>query len=136
MNIIKYATAKGLYTIIEYIKKYLKFDCGPYVSVIDLDKEGAFNGNIRLFEGSLFKGTIASQTRISILKYGLPSEASMSFTLILNNGGAYTVTWDDSIKWPGGTAPSLTSDGTDMLTFVTPDSGITWYGTLVGKDIK
>jgi hypothetical protein len=32
------------------------------------------------------------------------------------------------VKWPGGTAPTLTSSGVDMLTFTTYDGGTTWFG--------
>jgi hypothetical protein len=33
-----------------------------------------------------------------------------------------------AIKWPAATPPTLTAAGTDIFTFTTPDSGVTWYG--------
>ena len=45
------------------------------------------------------------------------------------NGGNYTVTWPSSVKWTGNTAPDLTRNGKDVLTFVTMDGGTTWFGT-------
>ena len=53
-------------------------------------------------------------------------------TLIITNGGAYTVAWPTSVKWAGGSAPALTSAGVDIVTLVTVDAGITWYGSING----
>lgn len=46
--------------------------------------------------------------------------------LKLMNGGAHTITWPGAFKWPGGSAPSLTSSGVDLIVFVTLDGGTTW----------
>ena len=59
-----------------------------------------------------------------------------SFTLILTNGGSQTVNWPGSVDWAGGTAPTLTTAGKDVLTFTTVDAGTTWYGFLAGADMK
>jgi len=46
--------------------------------------------------------------------------------------GSRTVTgWPASVKWPGGTAPTITTTattGTDYITLRTHDGGTTWYG--------
>jgi hypothetical protein len=46
------------------------------------------------------------------------------------DGTARAVTWPASVKWPGGTAPTLTSTLNKVDTFVlmTPDSGTTYFG--------
>lgn len=59
-----------------------------------------------------------------------------SFTLILTNGGSQTVNWPASVDWAGGTAPTLTSAGVDVLTFITTDAGTTWYGFAAGLDMQ
>ena len=59
-----------------------------------------------------------------------------SFTLILTNGGSQTVNWPGSVDWAGGTAPTLTAAGVDVLTFTTVDAGTRWYGFLAGADMK
>ena len=46
---------------------------------------------------------------------------------------ARTITWPDSIKWNGGSAPTLDQSnlsGTDVnvITLLTRDEGVTWYG--------
>jgi hypothetical protein len=68
----------------------------------------------------------------------VPSTASsvVSFTLILTaDGTARTVTWPASVKWPGGTAPTLTSTNTkkDVISFVSTDAGTTWLGFVGGQ---
>ncbi len=45
--------------------------------------------------------------------------------LVQDSGGSRTVTWPGTVKWPGGTAPTLTTTlttGTDIITFY-------WNGT-------
>lgn len=59
-----------------------------------------------------------------------------SFTLILTNGGSQTVNWPASVDWAGGTAPTLTTSGVDILTFTTIDGGTTWYGFAAGLDMS
>lgn len=64
--------------------------------------------------------------------------ASRAFTVLLEltNGGTGTQTWPAAVKWPGGTAPTLTASGVDVLAFVTDDSGTTWRGVQLMKDSK
>ena len=65
-----------------------------------------------------------------------PTETYASFVLHLINGGDYTVTWPASVDWPGGNAPALTSSGDDVLTFITTDTGTTWFGFLSGANLS
>jgi hypothetical protein len=58
------------------------------------------------------------------------------FSLALTNGGAFVITYPASVDWPGGTAPTLTASGLDLLVFVTYDGGTTWLGFVAGLDIK
>ena len=60
---------------------------------------------------------------------------SCSFTLIVTNGGSSTLTWPTAVDWAGGSAPSLTSSGIDILTFMTIDAGTIWYGFSAGLDM-
>ncbi len=56
-----------------------------------------------------------------------------SMTLELTNGGSQTLTWT-AVDWAGGTAPTLTSSGVDVLTFYTHDGGTTIHGMLASLD--
>lgn len=61
--------------------------------------------------------------------YGL----TLAFTA---DGTARTITWPASVKWPGGTAPTLTSTLNKVDTFVlnTWDGGTTWYAFVGGQN--
>lgn len=66
----------------------------------------------------------------------VPASGAFSFLLELTNGGTGTQTWFSGIKWPGGTAPTLTTSGVDVLGFITDDGGTTWRGVQLMKDSK
>ena len=54
-----------------------------------------------------------------------------SIKFIQNGTGNFTVAWPGSVKWPGGTAPVITTTattGTDICFLKTWDAGTTWYG--------
>jgi hypothetical protein len=60
--------------------------------------------------------------------------AGKSFLLKLKTGaGAYTVTWS-TVKWPSGTAPTLTSTASRMDIFSFFSDGTNWYGCTVGQN--
>ena len=61
------------------------------------------------------------------------SGSAGSFTLLVTNGASATLTWPTSVDWAGGTAPTLTASGIDILTFTTIDGGTIWYGFLAGR---
>jgi len=64
---------------------------------------------------------------------GAPVSRDSSFVIELTNGGAYTVSFPSSVKWPANTAPTLTSSGKDLLIFSTANTGSTWRGSsLIG----
>ena len=58
------------------------------------------------------------------------------FKLILTNGGTVADPWHASVKFAGGTTPTLTTSGVDVLTFETIDNGATWFAVVEGLDMK
>ena len=66
----------------------------------------------------------------------VPSSRAFSLLLELTNGGTGTQTWPAAVKWPGGTAPTLTTSGVDVLGFITDDGGTTWRGVALMVDSK
>ena len=58
--------------------------------------------------------------------------AAVSYTLLAINFGAYAITWPSGTKWPGGTVPTLSTSGTDILVFCSFNGGTTWYANLAG----
>lgn len=90
---------------------------------------------INLATGNFFTKTISGATTFTLS--GTPSTgAAISFILELTNGGSAAVTWWSGVKWAGGTAPTLTAAGVDILGFYTHDGGTTWRGMLLAKDSK
>lgn len=66
----------------------------------------------------------------------VPSSRAFSVLLELTNGGTGTQTWPAAVKWPGGTAPTLTTSGVDVLGFITDDGGTSWRGVALMLDSK
>ena len=92
-----------------------------------------------LLEGNFFQVTAAGSTTFVFANPPVSAtngSAAGGFVLELANGGAATVTWPSATKWPGGTAPTLTASGTDVLVFVTDDGGTIWRGLQSMKDSK
>jgi hypothetical protein len=85
--------------------------------------------------GNYFSKTISTTTTFTINNTPTTGIAC-SFILDLTNGGSSTVNWWSGVKWAGGTAPTLTSAGRDVLGFFTHDGGTTWTGLVLGKDVK
>lgn len=91
--------------------------------------------NIDLTGGNLFTKTISGATTLTVS--GTPATGTLiTFILELTNGGSATVNWWSGVKWAGGTIPTLTAAGRDVLGFYTHDGGTTWNGLLLGKDMK
>ena len=64
---------------------------------------------------------------------GVPVSRDSSFVIELTNGGAYTVSFPSTVRWPANTAPTLTSSGKDLLIFSTANTGSTWRASsLIG----
>jgi hypothetical protein len=65
-----------------------------------------------------------------------PGSNAFGFTLVTVNAGAHTITWPVNVDWAGGSTPTLTSVGTDILVFYTYDGGTTYYGFVSGKNFS
>lgn len=82
---------------------------------------------------SLSSGSVQTATLSASCTFTMPSAtAGASITLILTQGSAYTATFT-SVKWPGGTAPTITAtaNAVDVLVFVS--DGASWYGAAQQK---
>lgn len=91
--------------------------------------------NIDLAAGSLFKKTISGATTLTVSN--VPAAGNVAaFILDLTNAGSATITWWSGMKWAGGTAPTFTAAGRDMVGFITYDGGTTWTGVMLAKDAK
>ena len=60
--------------------------------------------------------------------------AGKSFVIMLKTGsGSYTVTWS-TVKWAGGTAPTVTSTASKMDIYSFFSDGTNWYGSTLGQN--
>ena len=87
---------------------------------------------IDLTAGNYFTKTISGTTTFTISN-AASSGTVNSFILQLTNGGSATVNWFSGVKWAGGTAPTLTASGVDVLGFYSIDGGTTWESFTLGK---
>ncbi|MNQ73911.1 hypothetical protein D3C85_886560 [compost metagenome] len=85
--------------------------------------------------GSYFTKTITAVTNFTVSNVPAAGTCA-SLMLELTNGGSQTVTWFTGVTWAGGSAPTLTAAGVDVLGFYTLNGGTTWRGFLMAKDIK
>jgi len=96
---------------------------------------GSGTRTIDLSLGNYVSATVAGVTTW-VFSNPIASPAAIGFVLELTNGGSAALTWPSAVKWPGGTAPSLTAAGVDVLTFITDDGGTNWRGVASMVDSK
>jgi hypothetical protein len=92
---------------------------------------------LNIENGNVFR--VSLNAAITTLTISNPSGTgnACSFTLIFNaDGTARAVTWPAAVKWPGGTAPTLTSTASrsDMFVFYTNNAGTTWYAMTAAQN--
>lgn len=87
------------------------------------------NTTINIENGNVQSATIGNNLTLTFSNPIASGDAS-AFLLELTNGGAYTLTFPASVKWPSGSAPVLSGFGVDILAFYTVDGGTTWRGAL------
>ena len=98
-------------------------------------KSAVAASDIDLSVANYFTNTISTTTTFTVSNVPA-SGTTASFILELTNGGSATVNWWSGVKWAGGTAPTLTAAGVDILGFYSHDGGTTWRGLVLAKDSK
>lgn len=81
--------------------------------------------NVDCSLGNFFTKTINANSTFTFSN--APASRAYSFVLELTHTSG-TVTWPAAVRWPGTTAPTLTSGRTHLFVFVTDDGGTTWRG--------
>jgi hypothetical protein len=106
---------------------------GQATPIVDLDVDGAYAGSITAVgaldidcsTANYFTKTISANSTFTFSS--APSSRAYGFTLELTHTSG-TITWPTSVKWPGDTAPTLSTGKTHLFTFVTDDGGTRWRG--------
>lgn len=76
-------------------------------------------------DGVFFTKTIAGN---STFTFSSVPPGAYGFTLELTHTSG-NITWPASVRWPGNTAPTLTTARVHLFSFVTDDGGTTWRGS-------
>jgi len=97
---------------------------------------GGGTQDIDLTLGNNVVATVDTSANTFTFSNPTASDELCGFTLFLTNGGSQTVNWPASVDWAGGTAPTLTSSGLDILVFITTDGGTIWHGMVSSADSK
>jgi len=81
--------------------------------------------------------TLAASTTLSFTNVQSTDIAHMWTIVTLGNGSVYSITWPGAIKWPGATAPTVTttSGKRDIYQFITYDGGTNIYAIIVGQNL-
>lgn len=107
----------------------------PVITGLKETKVAMAANDVDLAAGNYFSKTISGAATLTVSN--VPATGTVaSFILDMTNGGSATITWWSGMKWAGGTAPTLTTSGRDLLGFFTHDGGTTWNGLVLAKDIK
>ena len=82
--------------------------------------------NISFASGNIVELTLIASTTLTLSGHVV---GTYIFEIIQGGGGSYTITWPASVKWSGGTAPTLstTVGKTDIVTLF--HDGTNFYGT-------
>ena len=97
---------------------------------------GGGTQDIDLTLGNCVSATVDTSTNTFTFSNPTASDELCSFILFLTNGNSKTVVWPGSVDWEGGTAPSLTTSGVDILAFQTINGGTLWHGYVISTDSK
>jgi hypothetical protein len=86
---------------------------------------------------NIANGSVQYLTLTGNCTYTFPTPvAGKSFTLIQKQDGtgSRTVTWPAAVKWPGGTAPTITSTASKADKFIFTADGTNWLGSNAGQN--
>ena len=97
---------------------------------------GGGTQDINLTLGNSVSGTVDTSTTTFTFSNPTASDELCAFALTLTNGGSQTVNFPATVDWAGGTAPTLTTAGVDILVFATLDGGTIWHGQTFSLDSK
>ena len=97
---------------------------------------GGGTQDIDLTLGNNVVATVDTSANTFTFSNPTASDELCGFTLFLTNGGSQTVNWPATVDWAGGTAPTLTTSGIDILVFITTDGGTIWHGMVAIADSK
>ena len=100
---------------------------------------GAIGGGAQTIDlelGNSISATVDTSTTTFTFSNPTADDELCAFALTLTNGGSQTVNFPAAVDWAGGSAPTLTTAGVDILVFATIDGGTIWHGQPFSLDSK
>lgn len=100
------------------------------------DTSGAVT--IDLSVGSDFRTELSGDVTYTFSNPATSGRARVFLLEVVQDSTARTITWPDSVVWPGGVEPTLStgSGSVDEFVFRTRDGGTTWTGSTRGQDFS
>jgi hypothetical protein len=95
---------------------------GTNTSIVDLNK------------ACYFKMDVPVPVTLTLMTYSIEGPFVSRFTIEIT-GGSTGVTWWPGVKWPGGTAPVLSS-GVDIVEFITDNGGASTVGYVLASNVS
>jgi hypothetical protein len=98
-------------------------------SVGNIETEVTFEYDLGPYQTATLVGAIET-----VIIQDWPTGRAACMALALTNGGAFAITWTGVDYWPGGTLPSLTASGVDVIVFLWDGTNVT--GNVSMTDVK
>jgi hypothetical protein len=96
----------------------------------------ASGNTLNIAQGNVFTKSISSNIGLLVFTNPPVSGKAGAFTFICTMSGTPAITWPSTVKWSGGTDPTLSTSGVDIFTFLTTDGGTNWYGFVSGQEMS
>jgi hypothetical protein len=110
---------------------------GVKVTLSDLGTLTTGTTTIDLATAQVFTATITAANTITIAFSNAPSAGQSQVVLLrLTNAGSGTIVWPASTKFTGGTAPTLTASGVDVLGVYYDVTTSTYMVFTIGLNVK
>lgn len=93
---------------------------------------------IGLAAANVFTLTLTGAVALSFTGATAGKACAVSLYIKQDGTGSRLVTWPVSVKWAGGTAPTLSTaaGALDIVVVESLDGGANWYGSLVGNNFS
>lgn len=94
--------------------------------------------SIDLATGNVFTVTLGASIAVTFTGATAGKACAVSLYIKQDGTGSRVVTWPISVKWAGGSAPTLSTgaNALDIVVVESLDGGTTWYGSLVGTNFS
>ena len=110
---------------------------GVKVTLSDLGTLTTGTTTIDLATAQVFTATITAANTITIAFSNAPAAGQSQVVLLrLTNAGSGTIVWPASTKFTGGTAPTLTASGVDVLGVYYDVTSTTYMVFVIGLNVK